>query len=209
MALRIERMDFSPWGCFENHSLTFSTELGTVDLVHGPNASGKSTASRGERSLLYGMPERTADNHTYDYADLRIGARVRVDDKSVELSRRKRRIGSLVDADDQPLPDELLAAALGGLTEDVYGALFQVDHDTLVQGGAELLQGHGEIGASLFAAAAGIASLHNTVADLDAQAERLFNPRGRRASCTKPWQICAQLRNDCVRRRFGPRDIVR
>ena len=179
MALRIERMDFSPWGCFENLSLTFSAQAGTVDLIHGPNASGKSTASRGERSLLYGMPERTADNHTYDYADLRVGARLRLDDKSVELSRRKRRIGSLVDADDQPLPDELLAAALGGLTEDVYGALFQVDHDTLVQGGAELLQGRGEIGASLFAAAAGIASLHNTLANLDQEAERLFNSRGR------------------------------
>jgi uncharacterized protein YhaN len=69
--------------------------------------------------------------------------------------------------------------ALGGLTGEVYKALFQVDHETLVQGGAELLQGQGEIGASLFAAAAGIASLHRTLADLDAESERLFNPRGR------------------------------
>src|ERR1035438_10614116 len=49
----------------------------------------------------------------------------------------------------------------------------------LVQGGAELLQGQGEIGASLFAAAAGIATLHGTLADLEGEAERLFNPRGR------------------------------
>ncbi len=179
MALRIERMAFSPWGCFEDHSLTFSPKLGDVDLIHGPNASGKSTMSRGERSLLYGIEARTPDNHTYDYADLHIGACLRLDGTSVELSRRKRRVGSLVGSDGDPLPEDLLLAALGGLTEDVYRALFQVDHETLVQGGAELLQGQGEVGASLFAAAAGIASLHSTLADLDAEAERLFNPRGR------------------------------
>jgi uncharacterized protein YhaN len=179
MALRIERIDFSPWGCFEDHSLPLSGKVGDVDLIHGRNASGKSTTSRGERSLLYGIDARTEDNHSYDYAELRIGARLQLDGKVVELSRRKRRVGSLVGADGERLPDDLLSQALGGLTAEVYEALFQVDHETLVQGGAELLQGQGEVGASLFAAAAGIASLHRTLGDLDANAERLFNPRGR------------------------------
>jgi uncharacterized protein YhaN len=179
MALRIERIDFSPWGCFEAHSLAFSGRVGDVDLIHGRNASGKSTTSRGERSLLYGIDARTEDNHSYDYAELRIGARLQLDGKVVELSRRKRRVGSLIGADGEPLPDDLLSQALGGLTAEVYEALFQVDHETLVQGGAELLQGQGEVGASLFAAAAGIASLHRILGDLDANAERLFNPRGR------------------------------
>lgn len=177
--LRIERIDFSPWGCFEDLSLTFSSKAGDVDLIHGPNAAGKSTMSRGERSLLYGIEARTPDNHTYDYTDLRIGARLRLDGASVELSRRKRRVGSLVGSDGETLNDDPIAAALGGLTEDVYRALFQVDHETLVQGGAELLQGQGEIGASLFAAAAGIASLHDTLARLDNEAEQIFNARGR------------------------------
>jgi uncharacterized protein YhaN len=43
----------------------------------------------------------------------------------------------------------------------------------------ELLQGEGEIGASLFAAAAGIATLHAVLADLDGEAARMFNPRAR------------------------------
>jgi uncharacterized protein YhaN len=179
MALRIEQMDLSPWGCFEDQSLTFSPNLGDVDLIQGANASGKSTASRAEIGLLYGIEERTADSHTYDYTDLRIGARLRLDGTSIELSRRKRRVGSLVDPEGNSLPDDLIVLALGGLTEQVYKALFQVDHDTLVQGGAELLQGQGEIGASLFAAAAGIATLHATLAALDGEAERLFNPRRR------------------------------
>ena len=177
--LRIERIDFSPWGCFEDLSLTFSSKPGDVDLIHGPNAAGKSTMSRGERSLLYGIEARTPDNHTYDYTDLRIGARLRLDGASVELSRRKRRVGSLVGSDGETLTDDPIAAALGGLSEDVYRGLFQVDHETLVQGGAELLQGQGEIGASLFAAAAGIASLHDTLAQLDNEGDQIFNARGR------------------------------
>ena len=177
--LRIERIDFSPWGCFEDLSLAFSPKTGDVDLIHGPNAAGKSTMSRGERSLLYGIEARTPDNHTYDYTDLRIGARLQLDGASVELSRRKRRVGSLVGSDGEALNDDPIAAALGGLSEDIYRGLFQVDHETLVQGGAELLQGHGEIGASLFAAAAGIASLHDTLSQLDNEADQIFNARGR------------------------------
>src|SRR3954464_6935791 len=99
MALRLDRIDFRPWGCFEDHSLPFSTKIGDVDLIHGRNASGKSTTSRGERSLLYGIDARTVDNHTYDYADLRIGARLQLDGKSAELWRRKRRVASLVGRD--------------------------------------------------------------------------------------------------------------
>ena len=192
MALRIERIDFSPWGCFEDHSLTFSPRQGDVDLIHGPNASGKSTASRGERSLLYGIDARTPDNHTYDYADLRIGACLQLDGKSVELSRRKRRVGSLIGPDEDALPDDPIMPALRGLTEQVYQALFQVDHDTLVRGGAELLQGEGEIGASLFTAAAGIATLHGVLADLDGEAVRMFNPRARTTVLHK---ALAELRN--------------
>ncbi len=179
MALRIERIDFNPWGCFEDHSLSFSSKHGHVDLIYGPNASGKSTTSRGERSLLYGIGARTPDNHTYDYADLRIGARLQIDGEVVDLSRRKRRANSLVGPDGEALPDDPIMPGLRGLTEQVYQALFQVDHDTLVQGGAELLQGEGEIGASLFTAAAGIATLHGVLSDLDSDALRIFNPRAR------------------------------
>jgi uncharacterized protein YhaN len=185
MGLRIERMRFAPWGCFEDHTLTFSPRPGDVDLIHGLNASGKSTTSRGERSLLYGIEERTRDNHTYDYADLCIDARLQLNGTSMEISRRKRRVGSLLGPDGEPLAEDVILPALGGLTEEVYRALFQVDHETLVRGGAELLQGEGEIGASLFAAAAGIATLHGTLGDLEGEAQRLFNPRGRTSALHK------------------------
>ena len=60
---------------------------------------------------------------TYDYVDLCIGARLQLDGKSVDLSRRKRRVGSLVGPDGEALPEDLILPALGGLTEEVYRAL--------------------------------------------------------------------------------------
>lgn len=74
------------------------------NLLYGPNAAGKSTMSRGQRSLLYGIEQRTLDDHTYDYAELRIGARLHLDGTPVELARRKRRVGSLVAPDGSPWP---------------------------------------------------------------------------------------------------------
>jgi uncharacterized protein YhaN len=179
MAVRIDRLDFSPWGCFEDHSLPFEGASGQVELVYGPNASGKSTTSRGERSLLYGIEVRSADGHTHAYQDLRIGARLQLDGSPLEVSRRKRRVDSLTGADGAPISEETITNALGGLSEEIYRSLFQVDHDTLVKGGAELAQGKGEIGSTLFAAAAGISTLHDTLAALEAEADRLFSPRAR------------------------------
>jgi uncharacterized protein YhaN len=178
MGLRILRLGMNPWGCFEDVALTFSPALGTVELIEGPNAAGKSTTSRAERALLYGIPHLTGDAHTHEYADLRIAAELDLDGVDAEVVRRKAKAGSLLDAAGRTLAHDPIPAALGGLTEDVYRALFQVSHDTLVQGGRELLEGKGEIGASLFAAAAGIATLHATLATLDAEASDIFRPRG-------------------------------
>jgi uncharacterized protein YhaN len=192
MSLRIDRLDFKPWGCFEDLSLTFGAMPGVVDLVEGSNAAGKSTTSRGECALLYGIAVRTPDGHTFDYGDLRIGALLDVDGADLEVVRRKARAGTLLAPDGRPLAQDPIPAALGGMTEEVYRALFQVDHDTLVKGGEELLQGRGEVGASLFAAAAGIVTLHDTLAALDAEADCIFKPRGH---ATKLHRELANLRD--------------
>lgn len=177
MSLRIERLDFMPWGCFEDHSLHFSLTRGHVNLIDGPNAAGKSTTSRGESALLYGIPGQTADAHTHEYADLRIGARLIIDGEPLEIVRRKARVGGLLTPDGAMLSHDPLPAALGGMTKDVYNSFFQVTHSTLVRGGEELLAGKGDVGASLFAAAAGIGQLHDTLAAFDERANAIFRPR--------------------------------
>jgi uncharacterized protein YhaN len=191
MALAINRLDLAPWGSFDHRSLQFSGTRGTVELIDGPNAAGKSTIARAQIALLFGIPQQTDDAHTHPYQDLAIGAELRIDDSSLEVVRRKAKIGSLRDVDGNPLRDDPIPAALGGLSREIYTNFFHVDHETLVSGGEDLLQGKGEVGASLFAAAAGISSLHDRLGAFDQRADGIFRPR---AHSTALMQELARLR---------------
>lgn len=177
--LRLNQLRLKPWGCFEDLTLDFG-DPGGLDLVLGSNAAGKSTMTRGIAGLLFGIEARSRDNHTFDYADLRIGAKLSFEDRTADVVRRKGRTRTLLDPDGQALPDDYLDAPLGGLRREVFESLLLVNNGALQAGGAELLQGKGEVGASLFAAAAGIASLHSTIEALDDAAKALFNPKGRK-----------------------------
>ncbi len=192
MSLAIGRLDLVRWGNFTDRSLRFDGGPGAVELIYGPNAAGKSTIARAQIALLYGIPARTADNHTHPYQDLAIGAELLLDGASVELTRRKANVGSLRAADGTTLRDDPIPSALGGMGHEIYASLFHVDNDTLVRGGEDLLQGKGEIGASLFAAAAGISALHRHVAAFEQQAGDIFRPR---ASSTLLLQELARLRD--------------
>jgi uncharacterized protein YhaN len=182
MALQIEEVRFKPWGSFADHPIEFAG-AGNVDLIYGENATGKSTTGRGIRSLLFGMDARTVDDHTFPYSELKIDAGLSIDGQHLDLSRVKKPSASLLDVDGRPLASDPLSAALGGLGPDVYRGLFHVDRETLDEGEEELLGGGGEIGESLFAAAAGIRGLHATLAALEAEAQDAYNPpRGRKGA---------------------------
>lgn len=191
MALAIRRLDLAPWGSFEDRSLDFSGGPGVVELVDGPNAAGKSTIARAEIALLFGIPTRTVDAHTHAYQDLAIGAELLIDDSRVELVRRKRKVGSLRAPDGTAIRDDPIPAALGGMSREIFANFFFVDHDTLVKGGEDLLRGEGEVGASLFAAAAGISALHAQLAAFDERSSGIFRPH---ASSTALKQELARLR---------------
>jgi uncharacterized protein YhaN len=179
MSLRIEEVRFKPWGSFADHPIEFAG-VGTVDLIYGENATGKSTTGRGIRSLLFGMDVRTVDDHTFPYSELKIEARLSIEGRHIDLCRVKKPSAPLLNVDGRPLASDPIAAALGGLGPDVYRGLFHVDKETLDEGAEELLGGGGEIGESLFAAAAGIRGLHATLAALEAETQDAYNPpRGR------------------------------
>ena len=170
---------------------SFSTARGVVELIDGPNAAGKSTIARAEIALLFGIPQQTDDAHTFAYQDLAIGAELLIDHHPINVVRRKAKVGSLRDRDGNVLRDDPIPAALGGLSREIYQSFFHVDHDTLVSGGEDLLQGKGEIGMSLFAAAAGMSALHERLATFDQRADEVFRPR---ASSTALMQELHRLR---------------
>ena len=179
--IRLGRLDLTRWGSFTDRTLDFGEADGRLHLVYGGNAAGKSTTRRATTALLFGIPTRTPDAHTHDYADLRIGAQLLTDDGAVEVVRRKGKVNTLLGPDGQPLHDDPIGVALHALTAEAYGGLFEISHESLVDGGRELLAGHGAVGESLFAAAAGTGRLHRLLGALDSDAADLFKTGGRNA----------------------------
>lgn len=183
--MKIERLYLKAYGVFSDQRLDFA---GGPDfhVIYGPNEAGKSTTLRALIGLLFGIEERTADNFIHPHPQLRVGAvlATAAGDR-LALMRRKARKQTLFALDeasgaeqtDQPLAEDTLARVLGGLDEGLYRALFGLDANGLTHGSAALLEGKGEIGQSLFAAAAGLANLRQLSGALDAEAESLFLPR--------------------------------
>jgi uncharacterized protein YhaN len=177
--IRIARLDLERWGHFDGRRLTFGP-AGRLHVVFGANEAGKSTTRRAIGALLFGVPERTADTFGRPGADLRVGALLELDGTPVEVVRRKGRKNTLLDADGEVLDPAPLDRALGGLSGEVHAGLFEITHDSLVQGGHELLAGRGAVGESLFAAAAGTSRLHALLRRLEGDADAVFTPLGRK-----------------------------
>jgi uncharacterized protein YhaN len=174
--IRIARLDLERWGHFDDRTLTFGPS-GSLHLVYGPNEAGKSTTRRAISALLFGVPARTRDTYGRPGADLRIRALLELGDRSLEVTRRKGIKNTLLDNNGEPLDEAALRAALGGLSSEVHAGLLEITHESLVQGGEELLAGHGAVGESLFAAAAGTARLHRLLKHLESESETLFSTR--------------------------------
>jgi uncharacterized protein YhaN len=177
--IRIARLDLERWGHFDGRRLTFGP-AGRLHVLFGANEAGKSTTRRAVSALLFGVPERTTDTFGRPGADLRVGALLELDGTAVEVIRRKGRKNTLLDADGEALDPAPLDRALGGLSGEVHAGLFEITHDSLVQGGHELLAGRGAVGESLFAAAAGTSRLHALLRRLEGDADAVFTPLGRK-----------------------------
>ena len=188
--MKIERLYLKAYGAFSDHCLNF-TDGPDFHVIYGPNEAGKSTTLRALIGLLFGIEDRTTDNFIHQNNRLRVGAALATaHDGRLTVMRRKGRKQTLFVLDetrgeectDQPLAEDTLARWLGGLDENLYRALFGLDLDGLVRGSEALLEGKGEIGQSLFAAAAGLADLRQLSIQLETEMAKLFLPR----ATTKP-----------------------
>lgn len=177
--MKILDLHLSAFGPFTDRHLDLSGGEHGLHLIFGPNEAGKSSALRALRALLYGIPERTQDNFVHGRQDLRIGGRLSgADGTELICFRRKGRKQTLADADGQPLADDAVARLLGGVDEALFKRLFGIDHDSLVEGGKELLAERGREAEALFGSGLGNVNLHAVLKGLDDDANALFVPRG-------------------------------
>ncbi len=181
--MKIKRLDLKAFGPFTDQRLEFLSDDPGLHIIYGPNEAGKSSSLRGLKALLYGFPKQTSDNHIHANAQLLVGGCLeRNGGEALNFLRRKKNIADLRDHDDNPLSPEALSDFLQGIDAEVFESLYAIDHETLVQGGRDLLAQKGEVGQALFSAGAGILSLRRILDELDTEAEQLFSARG----TTKP-----------------------
>ena len=179
----LERLDLKAFGGFTDVSLDLSGGPRRFHLIYGPNESGKSTSLRAITSLLYGMSTRIEDAYVHPAGSLRVGGVLRGDkDQTLECLRRRGRVRTLRHANDKDVIDEaVLVEMLGGINEETFKRQFGLSHQELVQGGAEILRGTGDLGAILFAAGAGIGRLKETQTWLAAESDQIFKRGGKNA----------------------------
>lgn len=200
--MRIERLELAAFGPFTGRVLDFDSALPGLPglhVVHGPNEAGKSSALRGLQALFFGFPPRTGDNFLHAYDQLLVGGTLRRDDGlRLSFRRRKKAKNDLFDTADGPLAADALTPFLHGMGQDVFSAMYGIDHETLVRGGQGILDQEGEVGQALFAAGAGFASLRSVLTGLEDEADELFKPRASTRALTaalaRHKELQAQLR---------------
>ncbi|WP_312468755.1 AAA family ATPase [Rhizobium sp.] len=164
--MRLRRLDLTRYGKFTDHSIDFGQTLeGKPDLhiIYGLNEAGKSTTFDAFLDLLFGFGTTSKYDFIHPYNTMQIGARLEFDGGDHELVRLKRRTGSLVDNNGQPVNEGMLSAALGGIGRDAYRTMFSLDDHSLKEGGQAIIQSKGELGELLFSASSGLAGLNRTL----------------------------------------------
>ena len=194
--MKLNKLIIKAYGHFSGKELDFSSTLPGLHIIHGANEAGKSTALRALKGLFFGIPERTADNFIHSYEQLLIGGCIAAaDGEELTFYRRKKRVGDLLGAAMEPLDPACLATFLQGIEPALFDSLYGIDQETLVSGGRDILEQKGDVGQALFAAGAGLSSLHGIITDLEKEYADIFKPSGSKPELNR----AIKEYNDCLK----------
>ncbi len=174
--MRLVELNLEAYGPFTGQKLNFDPAA-RLHIVHGANEAGKTSALAAIGDLLYGVPPRAEKNFLRP-AEMRLGATVEARNGQVLQFFRRRGIkATLLDAGGAVLPEDCLSPFLGAASREIFERAFGLDAKKLRQGGEDMLEAEGELGASLFAAASGLRGLLDLRRGLDDEAEKIFDER--------------------------------
>ena len=182
--MRLNRLDLIRYGRFEGAEIAFPRPRDgapDVTVIFGENEAGKSTAFQAWLDLLFGFK---AGPHPgafrFDRADLLVGAELDLPGRGATvLLRNGKRTGSLMDAENRPLNEAVLAGALHGLSRDGYEERFSLDDRGLKEGGARIAGAQGDLGQLLHAGLSGLTGMGQALDALAARADAFHRKRGR------------------------------
>lgn len=177
--MRFSALHLTRFGCFTNESIDFGGVSDAPDfhIVYGDNEAGKSTLRDAITSFLFGIPARTEYNFIHDYKALQIGAELDTSAGPLSAVRVKANRDSLRSPESAVLSEDSLKREMLGLAETDFINLFSLDLQSLLDGGADILQAKGDLGALLFAGASGLSSVTSTLERAHEQAKGFFKPR--------------------------------
>lgn len=174
--MRFETLHIERYGAFEQRSLNFGKAPLTV--VYGPNEAGKSTTLEAVGDFLFGVPVQTPRMGVYGGDVLRLGTTLTTaGGDGLTLWRRKGRGKTLTNEAGAAVDEGVLARLLGGTTRERFQTLFGLDHETLRQGGAELLSADGDFGRLIVEAGGGLRGLVARLDQIDEDLAGLFTTR--------------------------------
>ncbi|MGA3845343.1 AAA family ATPase [Ralstonia nicotianae] len=174
--MRLKQLDLFKYGKFTDTALSFPKAANDFHVIVGPNEAGKSTLRTAISELLFGMKLQTPLDFLHGTSELRLGG-VLESDVGETVFHRARGRNSLRSPSDEKLPDDYLAALLGGASKEFFEQMFGLDHERLVEGGKSILNASDKLGQVLFESAAGVRSLGTVREDLESRAGELWAPR--------------------------------
>lgn len=194
--MKLTQLALERYGAFTDRVLTFDPDA-ALHIVHGANETGKTSALSAIGDLLFGFGARTTYNFKHDNNALRVGGMLHHSDgRQLAIRRRKGTKNTLLDADDQALPDDTLAPWLGGIARDTFDREFGLTAEALRRGGDDLLKAGGRLAETLAASSAGLSALTQLRERLQSEADALFTPR--RAG-SKAFYVAADRRDEADR----------
>lgn len=174
--MRFESIELLRYGHFSGEQLAFPQREHDFHLIVGGNEAGKSTLRQAFRDLLFGIPMNTPMAFLHAGPELALNAVLAGEPGRLAMGRRRKRDGGLVDEAGEKLPLDALNPWLGGVSDVFYERMFGLDHRRLEQGSRAMLQAGDDVDATLFQAAAGLATLNGVLAGLREEAASLWTP---------------------------------
>ncbi len=173
--MQIEQLFLETFGIYKSRRLEFGSGL---QVIYGPNESGKTTLLAALRQTLFGMPHQS--QYAFD-GTTTTQARVRLaDGRRVSLNRKKTRGPGLTgefDESREPLTPEVWERCLTGATAGLFENVFAISLGELASG-EKSLQSAGLTEALFGMAIGGMARFRELDNTLQCQCELLFNPSG-------------------------------
>ena len=198
--MKIQELQLRAFGPFTDQLVDMSQQGFGFHIVYGLNEAGKSSALRATQALLFGFPERSEDDFLHLARNLRVGGRLRLPDgRELELLRRKGRKKTLAYTDGTDIGQEdllELQSVLGGVKAQLFEQIFGIDHQGMVQGGADLLFQKGSVGSVLFSAGAGLGNLRNLQQSLDGDLRKIYLPTGSRGTLNQSFNSLSALKSE-------------